>query len=493
MRRLAAVFLSLAALVSSASLVTEVPPAAAQVPRDDPGRGLIYSGLRRAGPDSICRGAFEIPSRRPLSDGRQRIRCTHGPDPVPADLDPRPGQDPEVLLGAAAPVPGQIAAGEAGTVGCYGTGTDGYRVQLVYAREPSSPDRYPQFEASFRNWAARVDDVFNTSAAKTGGIRHIRYVTDAQCRPVIERITLSAAAVDDFAETLDELNGRGLDRPDRKYLLWVDTPKQRYCGIAQMYDDRGANATPGVNANNGNTAYGGLAGRVDTRCWGQANPVEAHELLHTMGGVLGFSSGVDAPPHATSNSHCTDESDRLCYADGEPGVFKADGSPTSLQFVCPPSHEVLLDCGSDDYFSTNPPSGNWLRTHWNTANSAWLATAPAPGTPGSVVAGSTWFSDGTRSKSGPAGTTISARATNALANVPYQLVTGRSAPNAAQPCALDLVPVNTAVLYAGPTGLIGQVTGTVNRLPGAYQVCFAQTDPVSGSRAVTGVSTFTVT
>jgi hypothetical protein len=32
----------------------------------------------------------------------------------------------------------------------------------------------------------------------------------------------------------------------------------------------------------------------------------------------------------------------------------------------------------------------------------------------------------------------------------------------------------------------------VNRLPGAYQVCFAQTDPVSGQRVVTGVSTFTV-
>ena len=493
MRRLTAVFLSLAALASGASRVTAVPPATAQVPRDDPSRGLIYSGLRRAGPDSICKGAFEIPSRRPLPDGRQRIRCTHGPDPVPADLDPRPGQDPAVMLGAAAPAGPQIAtAAEAGTVGCYGTGTDGYRVQLVYAREPSSPDRYAQYEASFRQWAARVDDIFNASAAKTGGIRHIRYVTDAQCRPLIQRITLTPAAVDDFAETLDELNQLGLDRPDRKYLLWVDTTKQRYCGIGQMYDDRGSDPTPGINANNGNTRYGGLAGRVYTRCWGQANPVEAHELLHTVGGVLGFSSGVAAPPHAPNNSHCTDESDRLCYADGEPGVYTAGGTATSLQYLCPASHEVLLDCGNDDYFSTNPPVGNWLRTHWNTANSAWLATGPAPGTPGSTVAGSTWFSDGTRSKSGPAGTTIAAHATNAMANIPYQLVTGRTGTIAGQPCALDLVAVNSVVVYAGPSGLIGRVTGTVNRLPGTYQVCFAQTDPVSGTRAVTGVSTFTV-
>lgn len=77
--------------------------------------------------------------------------------------------------------------------------------------------------------------------------------------------------------------------------------------------------------------------------------------------------------------------------------------------------------------------------------------------------------------------------------MPYQLVTGRSALSASQPCALDLVAVNPVVVYAGTNGLIGRVTGTVNRLPGTYQVCFAQIDPVSGSRAVTGIAVFTVT
>jgi hypothetical protein len=80
-----------------------------------------------------------------------------------------------------------------------------------------------------------------------------------------------------------------------------------------------------------------------------------------------------------------------------------------------------------------------------------------------------------------------------LAGVPYQLVTGRNGVNPSQPCALDLVAVNPAVVYAGPDGLIGRVTGTVNRLPGAYQVCFAQIDPVTGNRAVTGIVNFTVT
>jgi hypothetical protein len=109
------------------------------------------------------------------------------------------------------------------------------------------------------------------------------------------------------------------------------------------------------------------------------------------------------------------------------------------------------------------------------------------------VAGNAWYSDGTRSASGPSGKTISVYATNAIASVPYLLVSGRNGVNPSQPCALDLVVINPTVVYAGPTGIIGRVSGTVNRLPGNYQVCFAQADPAAGNRAVTGVVNFTVT
>ena len=493
MRRLLAFLLCLAAALTGVSAVAVAPPAGAQVPPDQPDRGLIYAGLRRGATDGACRGAYEVLSRRPVPD-RVKTRCTHGPDPFPLDLDLRPGQDPAFRSGEPAPTPATGEEAATGAVGCYGTGTDGYRVQLMYAREVGTTDRYADFEARFRDWAARLDDVFNTSAAKTGGIRHVRFVTDSQCRPTIQRITISDDAVDDFSVQLDELEAAGYDRADRKYLIWVDTPSPVYCGIALVYDDFDRNATPGVNANNGNPEYSLSAGRVDTPCWGQQNMVEAHELLHMLGGVLGFSDPAQAAPHATNASHCTDESDRLCYSDSPTGVFKPNGTRTSLTYTCPATHEALLDCGNDDYFHTNPPLSNWLATHWNAANSAFLARAPAAGgTTTSTVAGSTWYSDGTKSASGPSGTTIRAYATNAIAGVPYQLVTGRNGVNAGQPCALDLVVVNSAVVLAGPSGLIGKVTGTVNRLPGTYQVCFAQTDPVSGNRAVTGVVTFTVT
>lgn len=495
MRRSIAIFLSLAALLTGVTAAA-VAPAGAQVPRDQPDRGLIYSGLRRADAASPCRGGFEILSRRRPGLDARRLGCTHGPDPVPADVDLRPGQDPTFTRGVPSPAGTQIAdiGATAGTVGCYGTGTDGYRVQLVYARDSAGPDRFAEYEARFQEWAAHVDDIFTTSAAKTGGIRHVRFVTDSQCRPTIMRMTLPSASVNDFPDTLDELAAQGFNRVDRKYLLWVDTTKVGYCGIATTWDDFTPTATPGVNANNGNPDYGPFAARVDTKCWGQYNSVEAHELLHTLGGVLGWSSPAQAPPHATDAGHCTDESDRLCYADGDNGgVFKPSGTRTSLQFVCPGTNEVLLDCGNDDYFSTSPPFGNWLASHWNTADSAWLAKGPPAGTSTSTVAGSSWYSNGTKAASGPSGTTINVYATNAIAGVPYQLVTGRNGVNPSQPCALDLVVVNAAVVYAGSSGLIGRVTGTVDRLPGSYQVCFAQTDPVTGSRAVTGVVRFTVT
>jgi hypothetical protein len=57
----------------------------------------------------------------------------------------------------------------------------------------------------------------------------------------------------------------------------------------------------------------------------------------------------------------------MCYEDG-PG--------THLRLnVCPFSHQQLLDCGHDDYFSTSPAAGTFLATHWNTANNRFLEGA----------------------------------------------------------------------------------------------------------------------
>jgi hypothetical protein len=144
-----------------------------------------------------------------------------------------------------------------------------------------------------------------------------------------------------------------------------------YCGIAQVYLDD----SPGPgNSSNGHPGVAGEVARVDKGCWGLANLTEAHELTHVLGGVQ------TSAPNGTAYNHCTDESDRLCYNDGTASTFVA----------CPDtSHENRLDCNHDDYYSTAPPAGSYLATHWNVANSAFLTSsggsAPPPPPPATTT------------------------------------------------------------------------------------------------------------
>ncbi|MBV8159447.1 MAG: hypothetical protein JO265_00840 [Acidimicrobiia bacterium] len=268
------------------------------------------------------------------------------------------------------------AAGTSGTPGtaqsgspappCYGDGSTGDRVQAIYAHPATVADRYSQLVPSIQQWAADVDAVFVRSAAETGGVRHVRFVTDSSCNISVIDVQLSSTGADSMANTVQELQQQGYTRSDRKYLVWMDATV--YCGIAQVYDD---DTLASTNLSNGASSVPGEVARVDSGCWGLSSSnqsVEAHELMHTLGGVQ------TSAPHATKYNHCWDEYDRMCYDDGSGAV---------MQQMCPPSHENTFDCSHDDYFSTNPAAGSYLATHWNTANSSFLSSAdgsPAPAT-----------------------------------------------------------------------------------------------------------------
>ena len=62
---------------------------------------------------------------------------------------------------------------------CDGDGTSGFRVQAMYVVEAGKTNRYATLLPSFKLWAAGIDDVVNRSAALTGGVRNIRFVTEA--------------------------------------------------------------------------------------------------------------------------------------------------------------------------------------------------------------------------------------------------------------------------------------------------------------------------
>jgi Invasin, domain 3/PASTA domain len=318
--------------------------------------GLVYTDLVRAtsGP---CRGFYAVGGA-----------CTHGPDPAPPGIDVRRRATLTELRARARDARTKAGAGAA--LPCSGDAP--YSVQAVYARPEGTPDRLSSYRPLFEQWAQDVEWVFDQSATETGGQRAVRFVTDADCKLSILSVTLSPKAVTSFPETVVQLASQGFTDKKRKYLVWADVAVG-ICGLGQYVPDTRASQN---NQNNGNWS-GPQFARVDEPCWGQLgkeHSVEAHELVHTLGAVA-FGA-----PHATPYGHCKDESDTMCYVDGR-GV--------SMQQVCPPSHEVLLDCNHDDYFSTDPPTGTWLAKHWNTANSRFLIGSavpppppPPPGPPG---------------------------------------------------------------------------------------------------------------
>lgn len=280
------------------------------------------------------------------------VRCTHGPDPAPGGATTGHRRTTDELAASASTTTSTSTADAA--VPCYGDGTTGNRVQAVYARAADVPDRYDELATMLPQWAAAADAVFADSAAETGGVRHVRWVTDAGCNLVVHRVTLSTAGDDTMSNTINELRAQGLNRSDRKYLVWMDAAV--FCGMSEHRSDDTAGPS---NANN----FGPSVARVDSICWGRGAPVEAHELMHALGGVQ------DSAPHSTGQAHCTDESDIMCYP---------DSSGMAMTYACESAHEARFDCNHDDYYSTAPPAGTYLATHWNSASSSFLATA-APG------------------------------------------------------------------------------------------------------------------
>jgi hypothetical protein len=243
---------------------------------------------------------------------------------------------------------------------CSGTGTDGNRVQVIYASQVGGLDRYDELLPALQSYVADVDDTFALSSRDYA--RRVRWVADPGCTPVVDHVVLPAGtlAAPDMVRLKAALRDLGYTSPQRKYLVLADAAE--LCGVADVYVDDRPSAS---NRNNGAVP---MYARVDTPCWpvgsgGHSTP--AHELMHMLGAVQ------PSAPNATASGHCTDERDAMCYADG-------DGQ--AMRRLCTqPDDERLFDCDRDDYFDPRPePVSDYLRTHWNTAGSSFLDTIAAP-------------------------------------------------------------------------------------------------------------------
>ena len=291
---------------------------------------------------------------------------------------------PSAVLDVPAGTPGNPDLTQHVSPSCTGTGTDGNRVQVLYAYEAGQPNHLADVVTALQSAVADVDDTFALSSP--AGNRRVRWVTTPDCVPDIRAVELPAGS---FADTqtfaldaiADAADAAGIQTSGRKLLTFADA--NDLCGIGEIYPDDSAAST---NTNNVDIP---MVARVDTGCWSMAatgHSTPAHELTHMLGGVQ------DSAPHATTYNHCTDENDVMCYADG--GLDHA-GAPARMRDVCHAAwSERVLDCGRDDYFNAGTPAtGSYLATHWNTARSSYLDIVSthevSQPTPSAAVAGAT--------------------------------------------------------------------------------------------------------
>ncbi|MEV4517776.1 RICIN domain-containing protein [Dactylosporangium sp. NPDC049525] len=368
------------------SLFKEKGPAAiSHVPADNPELGLVYQGLTPAKKGQPCVGGYQL---------TERGQCSHGPDVPPAGLTVRGTIAPITAAGptqvvpesdtAAAPLEQTVtaedgsvaseggfalvpeAAGDtavgftigASGVACDGDGVAGKRVQVLYVRDANTASRFNQYLESFRTWSAGVDAIYNTSAKETGGERHVRFVTTADCKVDVREVELPAGGLNTFDATINGLKALGYNRTDRKYMIFGES--KVYCGIGTFNGD----TQPGTsNRSNGGPGYG----RSDSGCW--AASVAAHELGHNLGAVNNNA------PNSSKAGHCLDEYDIMCYND-------SGGLKTSVRAGCTDkAGENRMDCNHDDYYNTNPSPGSYLATNWNVANNQFLIAGPGGTTP----------------------------------------------------------------------------------------------------------------
>ena len=357
------------------------PSAAAQPQASND--GLVWNGLLPGLAGTACEGLFEI-------DGTDL--CTHGPDSAAATTSSPPQRQGRLVEAGGAPF-------------CTGDGTSGDRVQAVYAYPAGGVDGYEKAKETIAELAGIVDRAYDDSAALTGGSTHVRWAMDpGTCSLSVLKVALSEGAIRSFNAMLTEFRSAGLlARSDRKYVVWADASV--YCGIATFRVDD--DPAPSSNLNNGLDGIEAGVARIDRGCWDDDRPdviryAAQHELTHLLGGVQ------PSAPHATQYSHCSDEWDALCYADGP--------ATSTLTFACTERafFEDLLDCNADDYFSSAPPAGSYLDSHWNVYESGFLhpSDTPEPGTPEvAPEAASTPTAPQTSKLSGPPRRTTSRTAT----------------------------------------------------------------------------------
>jgi len=233
-------------------------------------------------------------------------------------------------------------------------GNDGPRIEVLYVREATMPDRSAAMQPVLQAWLVNADAAYNDGAARQGQSRHLRFLTEEVgdgCRAVIKNVLVPKGSLNDLEPSVKAVRDLGYIQNDRKYLMITESTK--VCGIANYSHDD----SPGPD-NKSNTGTSYLRVDATAGCLG-ANAI-AHEMGHALGAVQ------NSAPHA-DDGHCTQSLDMMCHDDKTP-------TPDCPEWDA----KRLPDCGGDDYFNVAPPAGSYLATHWNLARSRYFNASDTP-------------------------------------------------------------------------------------------------------------------
>jgi hypothetical protein len=245
------------------------------------------------------------------------------------------------------------------------------QIKVVYAYASGEQDRSAQWSDALQ---ANVSNIEQYLAVQTAGARALRFDMGTECGPQYVDVQVVALTrprtyyrddpthfsrlASDVASALGPLSG-----PRDVFILADKLTDSSVWGIAQVIND-----DSGDSGNDSNT--GGLTAIMWTNPSTQPDPsdpwqptVMLHEITHNLGGVQ------QSAPNHTSNWHCTDGEDLMCYLDGS--AEQVNYSDT----VCPFENLAIpqtYDCGHDDYFDPTPAPGSYLDTHWNVYRSAFM-------------------------------------------------------------------------------------------------------------------------
>jgi len=297
-------------------------------------------------------------------------------------------------------------------VPCYGDGTTGPRIQMIYGYFDGLPNRGTTVTKLLRTVIApRMQAVINNqSHGKDLGLRFmwtkgcgaidlkvIKFPRSVQYGP-----SNSATTGGQLGRAADHLASLGLDRDDRKYQILWDGWSRGECGSGFLFTDQMSiveavtnpyraayAATSSMPHSPWSEGLPTLGARTDPAVhpWVRAYPTAysivynhaggpngpscftgkslstvttvTHELFHNLGAVQ-----LDAP-HADTG-HCSDAPSVMCSGGSEGyglGVYSKQCGRVLVE---------TLDCGEDDYWNPDPKPDNYLATHLNIAKSQFF-------------------------------------------------------------------------------------------------------------------------